>query len=75
MYGEFFSNLELKRKMQEKLPSAKQKKEKKKEKQSNSIKKEGKNEKDPDFSEIDYSDLLDDEGSGFDDLIDDGDLD
>lgn len=75
MYGVFFSNLELKRKMQEKLPSTKQKREKKKEKQSKSIKKEGKIEEEPDFNEIDYSDLLDDEGSGFDDLIDDGDLD
>ena len=74
MYEKFLSNLEFKRKTEVKLPFTKQKTKKKKEKKSKVIKKEGTEEEEHDFSEIDYNDLLDDEGSGFDDLIDDGDL-
>lgn len=71
MYDEFLSALEHKRKTEEKHPSLKQKPKKKKATKGKAKAKD--KEAEPDFSEIDYSDLLDDNESGFDDLIDDED--
>lgn len=73
LYDEFFSNLELKRKTTEQVPTTKQIKKKKEAKKTKLTEEEKVEEDEPDFSEIDYKDLLDEDESGFDDLIDDED--
>ena len=70
MYEKFLSALEYERKSKEKLPVSKKKKVVKSKKKSKS---KGEEVEELDLSDIDYSDLLGDNGSGFDDLIDDED--